>query len=453
MNYSLLFNTLNTRQIRIAVTGASGGFGRSLLVQCRDIPSIEIAALCDLNAEGSLALLHDLNYCTNAVICGDAGEVKTAQKGGRTAIIRDYILLDELDLDMVIEATGKPEISIAIAINALQRGIHVGMVSKETDSVAGPWLNQLALNHDAVYTTVDGDQPSNLLGLITWAQVLGLEIVAAGKSSEYDFIWSPEENTVTWCDRTVAVNGLEEYWKLGNDIPASLARRKSLLNMLPLSATPDYCEMNVVANSAALTPACDELSYPLCHISELADIFVPQEDGGILARNGVVDVFNCLRRSDEVSFGGGVFIIVRCKDEATWKMLSGKGHVVGKNGKYACIYLPYHIMGLESPLSIFSAVLHHRSSGATDQQIHAVMAGHADRPLKKGESLEMGGHHHTIPDVSARLLPKSAGEGIAPYYLLSNKVLTRDIGQGELIPLDALQMDDSLLYSAWKETF
>ncbi|EHC87012.1 Homoserine dehydrogenase, NAD-binding protein, partial [Salmonella enterica subsp. enterica serovar Rubislaw str. A4-653] len=123
MNYSLLFNTLNTRQIRIAVTGASGGFGRSLLVQCRDIPSIEIAALCDLNAEGSLALLHDLNYCTNAVICGDAGEVKTAQKGGRTAIIRDYILLDELDLDMVIEATGKPEISIAIAaINALQRG-------------------------------------------------------------------------------------------------------------------------------------------------------------------------------------------------------------------------------------------------------------------------------------------------------------------------------------------
>ncbi|WP_194205926.1 homoserine dehydrogenase [Superficieibacter sp. 1612_C1] len=453
MNYTLLFDTLNTRQIRIAITGASGGFGRSLLVQCREIPSIEIVALCDLNVEGSQSLLNDLNYCTDAEICEDAGQAIAAQQAGKTAIIRDYTLLDALDLDMVIEATGKPEISIAIAIHALQRGVHVGMVSKETDSVAGPWLNQLALKHDAVYTTVDGDQPSNLLGLITWAQVLGLEIVAAGKSSEYDFVWSPASNTITWCDRQVEVSGLTECWQLSDDIAATLARRTSLLSMLPLSATPDYCEMNVVANSAALTPACDEMSYPMCHISELADIFIPEEDGGILKRHGVVDVFNCLRREDEVSFGGGVFIIVRCKDNATWEMLAGKGHVVSKNGKYACIYLPYHIMGLESPLSIFSAVLHHRASGATNQQIHAVMAGYADRPLKKGELLEMGGHHHTIPNVSARLLPKSAGAGIAPYYLLSNKVLTRDIPQGELIPLDALHMEDSLLYTAWKETF
>lgn len=191
MNYTLLFNTLTTQRIRIAVTGASGGFGRSLLVQCREIPSIEIAALCDLNVDGTQALLQDLRYRADAEICEDTEQVKAAQSGGKTAIIRDYALLDHLDVDMVIEATGKPEISIAIAINALQRGVHVGMVSKETDSVAGPWLNQLALKHNAVYTTVDGDQPSNLIGLITWAQVLGLEIVAAGKSSEYDFVWSP----------------------------------------------------------------------------------------------------------------------------------------------------------------------------------------------------------------------------------------------------------------------
>lgn len=81
------------------------------------------------------------------------------------------------------------------------------------------------------------------------------------------------------------------------------------------------------------------------------------------------------------------------------------------------------------------------------------MAGYAERPLKKGELLAMGGHHHTISDVSARLLPRSSAEGIAPYYLLANKVLTRDLEQGELIPLDALNMDDSLLYTAWQEAF
>lgn len=453
MNYELLFDALKTRRIRIAVTGASGGFGRSLLVQCRAIPSIEIVALCDLNTDGTQALLQELNYRTDAQLCQDAAQAQAAQAAGKTAVVADFTLLDALDLDMVVEATGKPEISVRIAVNALQRGVHVGMVSKETDSVAGPWLNQLALKNNAVYTTVDGDQPANLIGLITWARVLGLEIVAAGKSSEYDYVWSQNSGELDYCGTKVNAAGLSDCWGLGEDIPATLAQRKQLLSMLPLSATPDYCEMNVVANSAALTPACDALSYPLCHISELADVFVPVEDGGILTRTGVVDVFNCLRRDDEVSFGGGVFVVVRCTDDETWEMLAGKGHVVGRNRKYACIYLPYHIMGLESPHSIFSAVLHQRASGATDQAIHAVMAGYAERDLKKGELLEMGGHHHTIPDVSARLLPKADGKGIAPYYLLSNKVLTHDVAKGQLIPLDALEMEDSLLWTAWQETF
>ncbi|HAU5566478.1 TPA: homoserine dehydrogenase [Serratia fonticola] len=453
MNYELLFDALKSRRIRIAVTGASGGFGRSLLVQCRDIPSLDIVALCDLNTQGAQDLLQELNYGKEATVCDDAASTLDAQAQGKTAIVADFNLLDNLELDMVIEATGKPEISVRIAVNALQRGVHVGMVSKETDSVAGPWLNNMALKHNAVYTTVDGDQPANLLGLITWARVLGFDVIAAGKSSEYDYVWSQTSGELDYCGRKVDAKALAGHWALGEDVQSTLAERKALLSMLPLSATPDYCEMNVVANSAALVPACDALNYPLCHISELADVFIPLEEGGILTQTGVVDVFNCLRRDDEVSFGGGVFIIVRCKDDASWEMLAGKGHVVGRNRKYACIYLPYHIMGLESPHSIFSAVLHQRSSGSTQQAIYAVMAGYADRDLKKGELLEMGGHHHTIPDVSARLLAKADAEQVAPYYLLSNKVLTRDVAAGELIKLDALEMEDSLLWTAWQESW
>jgi predicted homoserine dehydrogenase-like protein len=38
-------------------------------------------------------------------------------------------------------------------------------------------------------TPVDGDQPSLLMGLATWAEMLGFTMVAAGKSSEYDFVF------------------------------------------------------------------------------------------------------------------------------------------------------------------------------------------------------------------------------------------------------------------------
>ena len=61
-----------------------------------------------------------------------------------------------------------------------------------------------------------------------------------------------------------------------------------------------------------------------------------------------MDVFYDYRYTDEVSFGGGEFVIVRCNDEQTWELLRGKGHVVGKNGKYACIYWPYHFLGVET---------------------------------------------------------------------------------------------------------
>ena len=42
----------------------------------------------------------------------------------------------------------------------------------------------------------------------------------------------------------------------------------------------DLCEMNLVSNVTGLLPADARLNYPVAKISELADIFIPEEDGG-----------------------------------------------------------------------------------------------------------------------------------------------------------------------------
>lgn len=450
MNYEHLFKTLDSRSIRMALVGPKGGFGRSLLVQCRALPSIEIAALCDIDVDGTLATLASLGFDAGAVtVCNNADDVEAARRAGRTALVGDYRLLDAVELDIVVEATGQPEASVRIAESALQRGVHVAMATKETDSVVGPYLNRLAIENKVVYTTPDGDQPSNLIGLVTWARVLGFEVVAAGKSSEYDFIYDPAAHTVDYLERRHAVS-LEGCWTLGDHIPTTLAARSQALSMLPQSATPDYCELNVVANSTGLLPAADALSYPLARIGELADIFVPREDGGILERTGVVDVFNCLRRPDEVSFGGGVFVVVRCKDDETWQLLKHKGHLVGKNGRYACIYLPYHLMGLETPMSLFSAVLLGQPTGSTAQLPHAQMVALADRDFKAGETLAMGGHHHTIEGTTPQLVDRAKAGRAAPFYLAANKRLLADVARGDLVPLAALDLEGSALYRAWQ---
>jgi predicted homoserine dehydrogenase-like protein len=327
------------------------------------------------------------------------------------------------------------------------------MISKEMDSVGGPYLNRLAAAHGVVYTIADGDQPSNLVGLVSWARLLGFEVVAAGKSSEYDYIYDRAAGTVRFRDTLVPAPELARHWALGDDPAATLRGRSAALAVLPQSATPDYCEMNIVANSTGLVPACDALNYPLCRIGELADVFIPKEDGGILERTGVVDVFNCLRATDDVSFGGGVFVVVRCTDHVVWEVLRLKGHLVSRNARYACIYLPYHLMGLETPLSVLSAVVHNRPSSATDMAVHAVMVARTERAFKAGEALSVGGHHHVIEGISARLLPAGpATAPLAPFYVVADKRLRVDVPAGSFIALDMLDLTDSALAQAWQRS-
>jgi predicted homoserine dehydrogenase-like protein len=453
MNYELLFKELPNRRIRIALTGAAGGFSRTLLVQCRAIRNVDLAALCDLDLEGTLALLVSLGYQAQSIrICSSADDVQRAVAEEQIVLVRDHALLAGVQHDMLVEATGQPEVSVQVAIDAIRRGVHVGMVSKETDSVVGPYLNKLALEHGVVYTTVDGDQPSNLVGLVSWARVLGFDIIAAGKSSEYDYVYHAASEEIEYSGSRHPAAGMADLWDLGDDVAGVLEQRDAVIAALPKSATPDYCELNVVSNSTGLLPARDALSYPMCHISELADIFIPREDGGILDRTGVVDVFNCLRRHDEASFGGGVFVVVRCTDDEVWALLQEKGHVVSRHRKYACIYTPYHLMGLESMMSIFSAVLHGRPSGSDTQAAHSTMLASAQRDFKAGETLAMGGHHHTIDGMAARLVPAAEARGVAPFYLAANKRLRADVARGQAVTIDMLELDGSALYRAWKET-
>ena len=106
-------------------------------------------------------------------------------------------------------------------------------------------------------------------------------------------------------------------------------------------------------------------------------------------------------------------------------------------------------MGVETPISIFSAVLHGRPSGGRDQAQRAIMVARAARDFSAGEVLTMGGHHHAIDGTSPRLLPPSAAIGAAPYYLAANKRLRAAVPRGADVPVDALDLNGSALYQAW----
>ncbi|MGH0052632.1 MAG: hypothetical protein ACQ5SW_04500 [Sphaerochaetaceae bacterium] len=451
MNYITLFQDTHTRA-NVGIIGSNGGFGYSFLAQVpRMKDSLELQAICDLDMQKSIELLKALQYDEGRFhCCTSKEEIAQALRIPHSIIIlEDGNLLPYCNIDVLVEATGSPEISSCMAEKCLEHGIHVCMVSKEADCVSGPYLYHLAKQHDRVYAIAGGDQPANLIEFLSWVKSLGLEVIAAGKSSEYDFVYDLDTGLFRYQGQEASLPELKAHWHL--DGMQTLHERSRILADFPQFAVPDYCEMNVVSNATGLQPSCNRFHYPVCRVEELADIYIPVEDGGVLTKTGVVDVFNNLRRPDEASFAGGVFVIVRCHDEKVWALLREKGHVVSQNGKYACMYLPYHFMGVEAPLSVVNAFRLGMST-YDDCTCQAVMTATAERDFKCGEQMNLNGHHRLLDDVFVQLCSKNQiPEDAAPYYLIAGKCLTKDVAKGSLITMDMLDLQDSALYRMYQK--
>jgi predicted homoserine dehydrogenase-like protein len=437
------------RPVETCVVG-SGGFGRSFLAQGLRVPLMRARIAVDRDIAIAAAGFTDLGVPLEKVArCESAAAAEAAWAQGKFIAAGDLADVVGLPIDVVVEATGNPEAGARHGRLAIEAGRHLVMVSKEADSVVGPYLAHLARARGKVVTPVDGDQPSLLIGLVTWAQTLGFEIVAGGKSSEYDFVYDEASGTMTSNGKSHVLPGFAAH--LANRGPlAELAEARSrVCAALPQRAVPDLCELLVVANATGFLPDRADLHAPIARIPEVADFLAPTAEGGLLSRAQALDVFHCLRRPDEASFAGGVFVIVRCEDAVSWKLLAEKGHVVSRDAKRAMLYLPRHLLGLEAATSVLEAAVHGRSSGAQQPKPQLDLTARASRRLPAGTTLEMGGHHHTIDGATPELQPARplAPANAAPFYLAANRRLVREVEAGATITLGDIEVDqESELY-------
>ncbi len=439
MNYNQLFSSFQGQQIAVALIGA-GQFGQTLIRQCRRVSGIQIRLVCDLQPERGSAALLAAGYDKSAFVSASSKEqAATAFDHGQIIITSDFHLIEGLDFDCVVEATGSPEAAAQVGHITLMSGFHLAMITKEADIVVGPYLHKLAKTANRHITPAHGDQPSLLIALLSWADTLGMNVVGAGKSSEYDFVFNLDENEVSWRGRTELVPNLPEIWELSGAVEATVQRREAALSAFPKRTVPDLCEMGIVCNHTGLMPAAAAFHAPHARVTELCDVFAPQEAGGILNSTPFIDVFNCMRRTDEQSFGGGVFIIVDTEQDDSWEILREKGISVSQDGKRALLYNPSHLLGLEAAISVMSTVWLDKPTGNRDIRHHVDLHARASRDWSAGEVLAITDHHHhEIDGLSAELNPAThAGEsGPLPYYMAANNRLSIDVKKGQLITAD-----------------
>jgi predicted homoserine dehydrogenase-like protein len=401
--------------VTIGLAGA-GQMGTDIVVQVGLMPGVRIGAVSELRVENAIdAIVMSGRERADIVDAKSAADVDRAIESGRVAVTGDYkALCSSGRIDVVIDATGNPNVGTLVALEAMKNGKHVVMLNVEADITIGRFLKAEADKAGVVFTGAAGDEPACAIELISFAQSCGFEVVAAGKgkNNALQFDAMPEQ--------------FEEQARARNMSP------RMLVEFVDGSKT--MIEMVAIANATGLKPDVPGMHGPAATRDQLAQVLCTKEDGGILSKTGSVDY------SVGKGVAPGVFCIVKPRhDRVAERMIDLK---VGP-GPCFSLLRPYHLTSLEVPLSATRAVLHKRADMVPLEQPVAECVTVAKRDLVPGQTLEAIGLHDYRG--FAMTWEDARQEGAIPLGLAEKAKVVKPIKAGEKLTYQNCVPDDTLV--------
>lgn len=417
MNLSALLRQRSDtgRPIRVALIGA-GKFGSMFLAQVPSLAGLEVAVIADLDPERAREACRNVGWDEARIAATRfAPDGLDACRAG--------------DVEVVIEATGHPEAGIRHALAAIEAGRHIVMVNVEADVLAGPLLAEKARERDVVYSMAYGDQPALVSEMVDWARAAGFTVAAAGKGTKY----LPVYHNVTPDDVWTHYGLTPEQAKAGGMNP-------QMFNSF-LDGTKSAIEMAAIANACDLDVPEEGLRFPPCGVDDLAQVLRPKSVGGQLDRDGMVEVVSSLERDGRPVFRDlrwGVYVVLKAPNDYAAACFKQYGLPTDSTGRYAAMYKPFHLIGLELSISVLSAALRGEPTGSTRAWRGDAVAV-AKRDLKVGEMLDGEGGY----TVYGRLAPASRSKAarMLPIGLAHGVRLTRDVAAGSAVTEDDVALD------------
>jgi predicted homoserine dehydrogenase-like protein len=413
---ALLGKRLETgRPVRVALIGA-GKFGSMFLAQVPTITGLEVVVIADLDPDRAREACRTVGW-DEARISG-------------TRFVADGLEACQGDgIEVVIEATGHPEAGIRHALAAIKAGRHMVMVNVEADVLAGPLLAERARERGVVYSMAYGDQPALVAEMVDWARAAGFTVAAAGKGTKY----LPHYHAVTPDDVWTHYGLTPEQAKAGGMNP-------QMFNSF-LDGTKSAIEMAAIANACDLDVPGEGLRFPPCGVDDLAHVLRPKSVGGQLDRDGMVEVVSSLERDGRPVFRDlrwGVYVVLKAPNDYAAACFRQYGLPTDSTGRYAAMYKPFHLIGLELSISVLSAALREEPTGSTRSWRGDAVAV-AKRDLKAGEMLDGEGGY----TVYGRLAPaaRSKANRMLPIGLAHGIRLTRDVAAGAVVTEDDVALD------------
>jgi predicted homoserine dehydrogenase-like protein len=403
------------RPAMIGLVGA-GQMGQEILCQVQLMKGVRIPLVVDVTFErAALACAMARVDPARVVRTNDLDEASQAVEAGRVVAATDWRLAPALpQVQAVVDATGSPELGVAISLESIRCHKHIVMMNVECDVTVGPFLRRQALEAGVVYTLAAGDEPAAILELYRFATALGFEVVAAGKGKN-----NPLDITAT---------------------PARLAAQAKARDMSPrmlcefVDGSKTAVEMCSVSNATGLIPDRRGMHGAKATRDTLHQVFCPKSQGGVLEKSGVVDF--------AVGVHPGVFVVFTTDQPRLKHGLIQRDMGPGPN---YLLFRPYHLCSIEVPLTAAQAIIYHESSGhPLDQPVSECLAL-AKRDLQAGETLDAIGetcYRGSIDTVAA-----ARGENLLPLGLARGCLLKCDVPAGRALSFDDLEhVPDTLLW-------
>ena len=424
------------KPVRIGLVGA-GKFGSMILAQAKHIEGYHIVGIADLDVAKARQSLERVHWDTEQY---NASSIAEAYASGKTCVLDDANKLFEAgEIEVIIEATGHPTAGTRHAIRAIENGKHVVMVNVEADVMCGPYIAELARQNGVVYSMAYGDQPAAICELVDWVHASGFELISAGKGMNFaphyrystpDTVWG----FFGWTDEEVAAGDFNP--KMYNSFT---------------DGTKAAIEMAAVANATGLDCPDDGLAFPPAGLHDLTRVFKPTSEGGRLPKKGLVDIAASREPDGRVVVNNiqyGMFVTFKAPDEYTRACFKQYGMLTDESGWYGSMWRPFHLIGLETSISVLSAVLRNEPTGCPHQfRGDAVATSKGD--FTAGEVLDGEGGFK----VWANAIPatKSVAHKALPIGLAHNVKLKRPIKKDQIVTLDDVEIVDDLDIHAIRE--
>ncbi|MFM0052932.1 NAD(P)H-dependent oxidoreductase [Caballeronia grimmiae] len=431
MNLSSLLQTRNAsgRPVRVGLIGA-GKFGSMVLSQARHIEGLHVVGVADLDVGKARASLARVGWSAEQY---GARTLSDAVKTGATCVLDDAAALAACDeIECIIEATGHPIAGVRHALAAIEGNKHVVMVNVEADAMCGPLLAARARERGLVYSMAYGDQPAIICELVDWVRSCGFELVSAGKGMNFEprYRYSTPDTVwgfFGWTEEEVAKGDFNP--KMYNSFT---------------DGTKAAIEMAAVANGTGLDCPDNGLAFPPAGLHDLARVFRPAEDGGRLSRSGLVDIAASQEPDGREVFNNiryGVFVTFKAPNEYARACFKQYGLLVDPTGWYGSMWRPFHMIGLETSVSVLSAVLRGEATGSS-KEFRGDAVATAKRDLKPGEMLDGEGGYA----VWANAIPasKSLAMGGLPIGLAHNVRLKRPVAKDTIVRFEDVEIERDL---------